>query len=102
VRLLVPWATEIPLAIESVEIKLKNYKPDQWRLMHIGAHPVPRSLVRELQKRDMIKQRGSSLLRGRWRAMASTHHKGIVLPMPASCIRLFHESFPNDLYSGAF
>ena len=50
VWLLVPWAMDILLGIESGEIKLKNYKLDQWRLMHIGAQPVPRSLVREWQK----------------------------------------------------
>ncbi len=50
VWLLVPWAMDILLAIESGEIKLKDYQLDQWRLMHIGAQPVPRSLVREWQK----------------------------------------------------
>lgn len=47
VWLLVPWALDILFAIESGDLKLKNYKLDQWRLMHIGAQPVPPSLVKE-------------------------------------------------------
>ncbi len=46
VWLLVPWAQDILDAIERGELKLANYKLDQWRLMHIGAQPVPPSLVR--------------------------------------------------------
>ncbi len=44
--LLVPWALDLLLAIESGELKLKNYRLDQWRLMHIGAQPVPSSLIK--------------------------------------------------------
>jgi acyl-CoA synthetase (AMP-forming)/AMP-acid ligase II len=44
--LLVPWAQDILLKLDSGEIKLKDYKIDQWRLMHIGAQPVPPSLVK--------------------------------------------------------
>ena len=44
--LLVPWAQDILLKIDSGEIKLKNYDLKQWRLMHIGAQPVPPSLVK--------------------------------------------------------
>ena len=50
VWLLVPWALDILFAIESGELKLKDYRLDQWRLMHIGAQPVPPSLVREWQR----------------------------------------------------
>lgn len=50
VWLLVPWALDILFAIESGEIKLKNYHLNQWRLMHIGAQPVPPSLIREWKK----------------------------------------------------
>ncbi len=50
VWLLVPWALDILFAIESGDLKLKNYDLDQWRLMHIGAQPVPPSLVREWRK----------------------------------------------------
>jgi len=50
VWLLVPWALDILFAIESGEIKLKKYHLNQWRLMHIGAQPVPPSLIREWKK----------------------------------------------------
>ena len=45
VWLLVPWAQDILTALDSGELKLENYKLDQWRLMHIGAQPVPQSLI---------------------------------------------------------
>jgi acyl-CoA synthetase (AMP-forming)/AMP-acid ligase II len=44
--LLVPWAQDILLKLDSGEIKLKDYDLRQWRLMHIGAQPVPPSLVK--------------------------------------------------------
>ena len=50
VWLLVPWALDILFAVESGELKLGDYQLDQWRLMHIGAQPVPPSLVKEWQK----------------------------------------------------
>ena len=46
VWLLVPWAQDILDAIDRGEIKLENYHLDQWRLMHIGAQPVPPSLIK--------------------------------------------------------
>lgn len=46
VWLLVPWAQDILDAIERGDIKLEDYKLDQWRLMHIGAQPVPPSLIK--------------------------------------------------------
>jgi acyl-CoA synthetase (AMP-forming)/AMP-acid ligase II len=47
VWLLVPWAQDILLALERGDIKLSDYPNlSQWRLMHIGAQPVPQSLVR--------------------------------------------------------
>ena len=46
VWLLVPWAQDILDAIERGEIKLSDYQLDQWRLMHIGAQPVPPSLIK--------------------------------------------------------
>ncbi len=46
VWLLVPWAQDCLEAIEKGTIKLSDYKLDQWRLMHIGAQPVPPSLIR--------------------------------------------------------
>ena len=48
--LLVPWALDILFAIESRDVHLKDYRLDQWRLMHIGAQPVPPSLVKEWKK----------------------------------------------------
>ncbi|MBU0988420.1 MAG: AMP-binding protein [Proteobacteria bacterium] len=50
VWLLVPWALDILFAIQSGELKLKDYRLDQWRLMHIGAQPVPPSLIKEWKK----------------------------------------------------
>ncbi len=46
VWLLVPWAQDILMAIEKGEINLADYHLDQWRLMHIGAQPVPQSLIK--------------------------------------------------------
>ena len=46
VWLLVPWVQDILDAIDSGEIDLSNYRLSQWRLMHIGAQPVPPSLIR--------------------------------------------------------
>lgn len=46
VWLLVPWAQDILDAIERGDVDLKNYKLDKWRLMHIGAQPVPPSLIK--------------------------------------------------------
>ncbi|OQA25256.1 MAG: Long-chain-fatty-acid--CoA ligase [Firmicutes bacterium ADurb.Bin354] len=46
VWLLVPWAQDILDSLDRGEIKLSDYKLDQWRLMHIGAQPVPPSLIR--------------------------------------------------------
>ena len=47
VWLLVPWAQDILLAIEKGDVKLEDYELDQWRLMHIGAQPVPQSLIKK-------------------------------------------------------
>lgn len=46
VWLLVPWAQDILDAIDSGEIDLSEYRLEQWRLMHIGAQPVPPSLIK--------------------------------------------------------
>ena len=46
VWLLVPWAQDILDAIDSGKVKLEDYQLDQWRLMHIGAQPVPPSLIK--------------------------------------------------------
>ena len=46
VWLLVPWAQDILDAIDSGRIKLNDYLLEQWRLMHIGAQPVPPSMIK--------------------------------------------------------
>ena len=46
VWLLVPWAQDVLDAIERGDVKLADYALDQWRLMHIGAQPVPPSLIK--------------------------------------------------------
>ena len=46
VWLLVPWAQDLLDAIEDGRVELKQYRLDQWRLMHIGAQPVPPSLIK--------------------------------------------------------
>ncbi|PIE70072.1 MAG: AMP-dependent synthetase [Deltaproteobacteria bacterium] len=47
VWLLVPWAYDILLAIENGTLDLADYQLDQWRLMHIGAQPVPSHLIEQ-------------------------------------------------------
>ncbi|MBQ6497044.1 MAG: acyl--CoA ligase [Firmicutes bacterium] len=46
VWLLVPWAQDILDAIDSGDVNIRDYHLDQWRLMHIGAQPVPPSLIK--------------------------------------------------------
>ncbi len=46
VWLLVPWAQDILDSIERGEIDINDYELSQWRLMHIGAQPVPPSLIK--------------------------------------------------------
>ena len=43
--LLVPWAQDILLELDTGELKIEDFELDKWRLMHIGAQPVPKSLV---------------------------------------------------------
>ncbi len=50
VWLLVPWAQDLLDAIDSGRIDLSKYRLDQWRLMHIGAQPVPPSLIHRWMK----------------------------------------------------
>jgi acyl-CoA synthetase (AMP-forming)/AMP-acid ligase II len=45
VWLLVPWAQDILDAIDRGDVKLEDYDLSHWRLMHIGAQPVPPSLI---------------------------------------------------------
>ena len=50
VWLLVPWAQDILDAIDRGEIDPADYQLSQWRLMHIGAQPVPPSLIARWKK----------------------------------------------------
>lgn len=50
VWLLVPWAQDILDAIDDGQVNLDDYSLGQWRLMHIGAQPVPPSLIRRWKK----------------------------------------------------
>ncbi len=50
VWLLVPWAQDILDAIESGAINPADYNLDQLRLMHIGAQPVPPSLIKRWKR----------------------------------------------------
>ncbi|MDO5328595.1 MAG: class I adenylate-forming enzyme family protein [Coriobacteriia bacterium] len=50
VWLLVPWAQDILDAIDDGRINLDDYLLDEWRLMHIGAQPVPPSLIKRWKK----------------------------------------------------
>ena len=46
VWLLVPWAQDILDALDRGDMKLSDYDLSGWRLMHIGAQPVPPSLIK--------------------------------------------------------
>ncbi len=46
VWLLVPWAQDILEALDIGELNKDDYTLEQWRLMHIGAQPVPQSLIK--------------------------------------------------------
>ena len=48
--LLVPWAQDILDSIDRGDVKLEEYHLSAWRLMHIGAQPVPPSLIRRWRK----------------------------------------------------
>ena len=46
VWLLVPWAQDLLDAVDRGDIELSHYDLSKWRLMHIGAQPVPPSLIK--------------------------------------------------------
>lgn len=46
VWLLVPWAQDLLFALDNKELDIADYDLKQWRLMHIGAQPVPPSLIK--------------------------------------------------------
>jgi acyl-CoA synthetase (AMP-forming)/AMP-acid ligase II len=45
VWLLVPWVHDILVALDKGELKISDYNLKSWRLMHIGAQPVPPAIV---------------------------------------------------------
>jgi acyl-CoA synthetase (AMP-forming)/AMP-acid ligase II len=46
VWLLVPWLHDIIQAFDNGELKIKDYDLSCWRLMHVGAQPVPVILIK--------------------------------------------------------
>ncbi len=51
VWLLVPWAQDILDAIDRGDVNIEEYDLASWRLMHIGAQPVPPSLIKRWRER---------------------------------------------------
>jgi acyl-CoA synthetase (AMP-forming)/AMP-acid ligase II len=49
VFLLVPWATDLLEALDTKAIKAGEYDLSSWRLTHMGAQPIPPSLVMKLK-----------------------------------------------------
>ena len=43
---MVPWLHDIIQAFDTGELKIKDYDLSCWRLMHVGAQPVPVSLIK--------------------------------------------------------
>jgi len=50
VFLLVPWAQDILTALDRGDLKIADYDLSQWRLMHMGAQPIPPSLIEHWKK----------------------------------------------------
>ena len=50
VWLLVPWCQDVLAALDRGDLKMEEYQLSQWRLMHIGAQPVPPSLIKHWLK----------------------------------------------------
>ena len=50
VWLLVPWAQDILDALDRKEFRLEDFNLSRWRLMHIGAQPVPPSLIKRWKR----------------------------------------------------
>ena len=51
VWLLVPWAQDILDALDRGDLNIADYDLSRWRLMHIGAQPVPPSLIKRWKER---------------------------------------------------
>ena len=50
VWLLVPWVQDILDNLENGNLNLNDYDLSKWRLMHIGAQPIPPSLIKRWKK----------------------------------------------------
>ena len=50
VWLLVPWVHDILVAMDKGELRKEDYDLNCWRLMHIGAQPVPPTLVQRWKR----------------------------------------------------
>jgi len=50
VFLLVPWALDLIEALDKGMIKIKDHNLSSWRLTHMGAQPIPPSLVHRLKE----------------------------------------------------
>lgn len=50
VWLLVPWAQDILDALDRGDLDIQSCNLTQWRLMHIGAQPVPKKLIENWKK----------------------------------------------------
>ena len=50
VWLLVPWAQDLLDSLDRGDVKLGDYDLSAWRLMHIGAQPVPPALINRWKK----------------------------------------------------
>ena len=48
--LLVPWVQDILVKLDSGELKLSDYTLDRFRLLHMGAQPIPPALVQHWRK----------------------------------------------------
>lgn len=51
VWLIVPWAQDILNSIDCGDILLEQYNIEQWRLTHMGAQPIPATLIHQWQKK---------------------------------------------------
>ncbi len=47
---LVPWIQDILIKLDEGTLKLEDYKLGQWRLMHMGAQPIPQALIKHWRK----------------------------------------------------
>jgi acyl-CoA synthetase (AMP-forming)/AMP-acid ligase II len=45
VWLIVPWVHDILVALDKGELKISDYDLKSWRLMHVGAQPIPPQIV---------------------------------------------------------